>query len=277
MIFRFIAEALQQRFVPGRHQLPGLIIPGAMKSGTTSIFEYLRGHPQLLPSHKKEIHYFDLNFRRGVKWYARQFPQCVGKTIGFESSPYYLFDPRVPARVRELLPNVKLLILLRDPVERAFSHYQNNRRLGREPLSFEDAIAAEPERLCGEEERLLSDPHAVSLVHRQYSYLGRGIYHQQLTRWRTYFPAEQMLVIDAGRFFANPLAVVSEVIAFLGLDPWVPLSLVPWNEGGYRNTIKPETRSRLERYFEPHEMLLAELIGWCPSASRRISVESGGS
>lgn len=274
MPLRFLPQLVRGGGSPDRRSLPRLIIPGAMKAGTTSLFAYLEGHPQLAPSHEKEVHYFDMNFHRGPGWYARQFQRPQGHAaaaplLPFESSPYYLFEPRVPARIRELVPDVKLVILLRDPVDRAFSHYHNNRRLGRENLSFEDAIDAEEERLAGEEERLLSDPRAVSLVHKRYSYLRRGLYAEQLLRWRACFPAEQLLVVDAGRLFADPRGVLAEVLAFIGADPWEPPNFAARNEGRHGEVMRAATRSRLENFFEPHERRLADLIGWCPSAARR--------
>jgi lipopolysaccharide transport system ATP-binding protein len=275
MPLRFLPEFVRGGGgAPDRRSLPRLIIPGAMKAGTTSLFAYLEGHPQLAPSLEKEVHYFDMNFHRGPVWYARQFPRGQGHStvvspLPFESSPYYLFDPRVPARIRELVPDVKLVILLRDPVDRAFSHYHNNLRLGRENLSFEDAIDAEEERIAGEEERLLSDPQAVSLAHKRYSYLRRGLYAEQLLRWQSCFPEEQLLLVDAGRLFTDPRAVVAEVLAFVGVDPWEPPNFAARNEGRHGEAMQAATRSRLEVFYEPHEQRLSDLIGWCPSAGRR--------
>jgi hypothetical protein len=272
MPIRLIAEAVHRCLAPDARQLPQFIIPGAMKAGTTSLFEHLRGHPQLRASRDKEVHYFDMKYDRGARWYASQFPRWARvkgvPSLGFEASPYYLFDPRVPRRVRELLPRVKIVVVLRDPVDRAFSHYQNNRRLGREPLSFEEAIEAEPSRLAGEEQRLIDDPLATSWPHKWYSYLSRGLYRDQLLRWRAHFPTGQIHVIDAGRLFQCPGAVLAEVLEFLGVDPWEPSSLAPFNEGGYRETMRADTRRRLAQFFEPHERALADLIGWCPSARR---------
>lgn len=245
-----------------------------MKAGTTSLFSWLEGHPQLAASREKEVHYFDMNFHRGAGWYARQFirPRRTangGRTRPFESSPYYLFEPRVPARIRGLVPEARIVVTLRDPVDRAFSHYHNNRRLGREPLSFEEAIDAEDRRLAGEEERLLADPGYVSLVHKRYSYLRRGLYAEQLDRWMRHFLPSQILVVDASRLLADPAAVLAEVLTFLSLDPWEPSSYTALNEGRHGATMAAETRARLERFFEPHERRLADLIGWCPSATRR--------
>lgn len=261
---------LRSYVLPGA--LPSVIIPGAMKAGTTSLFGYLEGHPQIAASIEKEVHYFDHSFERGPGWYRRQFlptrfTDDGRPTLSLESSPYYMFEPRVPSRIRELVPDVRLVFLLRDPVDRAYSHYQNNLRLGRESLSFEGAIDAEEERLAGEEDRLLADPSYVSLPHRRYSYCRRGLYAEQLLRWRRHFPPHQMLVIDAARVFARPHEVLEEVLAFLGIDPWVPKSFAPLNEGRYRDPMSTAVRRRLERFFDPHERRLVDLIGWRPSAT----------
>ena len=249
--------------------LPSLVIVGAMKAGTTSLFEYLCGHPQLVPSRHKEVHFFDRGYHRGAGWYRRQFRAAswrrAGPGVTFESSPYYMYEPRVPARMRATLPEAKLVFLLRDPVDRAFSHYHNNRRLGREPLGFEEAIDAEEARLAGEEQRLLADPRSTSRRHQRCSYLARGRYAEQLVRWREHFPAGQMMVVDAGRLFDDPRRVVAEVVAFLGLDRWEPGHLRAHNEGRYGVSMRPATRRRLEEYFAPHERALCDLVGWCPS------------
>ena len=256
--------------------LPGLIIPGAMKAGTTSLFKYLEGHPQLAPAPCKEVHYFDRRFHHGPTWYRRQF--AVGRrsradrrSVACESSPYYMFEPRVPKRIHELVPDVKLVFLLRDPVERAFSHYHNNRRLDREPLDFEAALDAEDDRTLAEEERLHADPKHVSDPHRLYSYRRRGLYAEQLLRWQAYFPAEQMLVVDSRRLFTEPAAVVADVLQFVGLAPWRPRSLAARNEGRHGVTMSARARGRLEAFFAPHEERLRRLIGWCPSQRDRAA------
>lgn len=256
--------------------MPGLIIPGAMKAGTTSLFRYLEGHPQLAPAARKEVHYFDHHFHRGPAWYRRQFRTMRWTTSGTariacESSPYYMFEPRVPARVHDLVPDVKLVFLLRDPVERAFSHYHNNRRLGREPLDFEAALDAEDDRTLAEEERLRADPTHVSEPHRLYSYRRRGLYAEQLLRWQSCFAAEQILVVDSRQLFADPAAVVAEVLRFAGLAPWQPRSLAARNEGRHGDAMSARARRRLEAFFAPHEERLRRLIGWCPSQPRRTA------
>jgi hypothetical protein len=245
-----------------------------MKAGTTSLFRYLDGHPQLATAPRKEVHYFDRHFHRGPEWYRRQFAPrrsggAAGQTIACESSPYYMFEPRVPARIRDLVPDVKLVFLLRDPVERAFSHYHNNKRLDREPLDFISALDAEDDRTLAEEERLLVDPTHVSMPHRHYSYRRRGLYAEQLLRWRACFPQDRMLVVDSRRLFTEPAHVVAEVLRFVGLDAWQPRSLAAQNEGRHDKAIPAAARHQLEAFFAPHEERLRRLIGWCPSQSDR--------
>jgi hypothetical protein len=193
--------------------------------------------------------------------YGGMDPAQMEGLLTFEATPYYMFEPRVPRLVRELVPDVKLVFLLRDPVDRAFSHYHNNRRLGREPLGFEEALAAEKERLAGEEERMLADPTYVSEPHRLYSYCGRGLYAMQIERWLRHFPAAQMRFVDARRLFADPRGVLADVLAFLGLDLWEPADCEPRNQGRHDDAMAPHTRARLRAFFEPHERRLAELIG----------------
>lgn len=248
---------------------PDFLIIGAQKAGTTSCFEYLIQHPGVAPPLKKEIHFFDVpeRFRRGAGWYRAFFPVLAerhrgstSRRITGEASPYYLFHPRVPERVAELFPRVKLLALLRNPADRAYSQYQMWVRAGREPLSFEAAIDAEPERLRGTEEQLLTRDDYCSPVHRRHSYLARGIYVDQLLRWSRHFSQEQMLVLKAEDLLANPASTVGEVITFLGLPP-VELDVSERYNARSYPPLAPATRRRLLEYFEPHNRRLYDLLG----------------
>lgn len=240
-----------------------------MRCGTTSLFDCLKDHPQVAPSRRKEVHFFDLQFARGPAWYRRQFAPLRRLPDGtdsrpLESSPYYMFHPAVPARVRAVVPDARIVFLLRDPVERAISHFRKNVRDGREPLAFAEALAAEEDRLAGTAERLLADPGHVSPAHQYFSYKARGHYADQLLRWRRHFPSGQLLALDAGRMFADPAATLAELLPFLGLDPWRPPTFEVRNAS---RTDAPDDASAirgLERHFEPHQRRLHDLIGWCP-------------
>ena len=143
---------------------------GTQRGGTTSLYRWLAGHPQVQSPLDKEIQFFSVEWSRGIDWYRCHFGPTGDGRLNFEASPYYLYHPCAPARAASVLPKAKLVALLRDPVSRAWSHYHHNLRLGLESLTFADAIAAEPERLAGEAERLQADPTAVSFAHRHHSY-----------------------------------------------------------------------------------------------------------
>jgi len=244
--------------------LPSVVIIGAQKSGTTSLFNYLVQHPDVLPPLGKEVHYFDFHYARGVKWYRGRFPyrhQLRGGSLTLDASPYYLMHPLVPERVAQLLPGVKLIALLRNPVDRALSHYQHEVRAGRESLSFVEAIDKESERLAGEEERLREDPYYYSFNHHRYSYTRRGLYIEQLHRWVQYFPRTQLLVLQSEWLFRDPVAATAAVHDFLGLRSHRLERYKPFLPGNYDPAMPADLRKRLAAYFEPCNRELYRWMG----------------
>jgi len=244
--------------------VPGVLIIGAQRSGTTSLFNYLVQHPDVLPPLRKEIHYFDLHYGRGIKWYRGHFPysnQLRHGSVTLDASPYYLAHPLVPQRVAALLPEVKLVALLRNPVDRALSHYQHEIRDGRESLSFADAIEKESERLAGEEERLRRDPGYYSYNHHRFSYTRRGLYLEQLRRWLQHFPRSQLLILQSEWLFREPAAASAAVHSFLGLRHHRLEGYRPFFQGNYERAMSKELRTRLVTYFEPHNRELFRWLG----------------
>ena len=203
--------------VPAVQAMPDFFIIGAQRGGTRSLYEYLSGHPDIQPARTEEVHYFSLFFDRGRRWFLSQFPPLGPGQITGEASPYYLFHPLAAERLHAVAPEAKLIVLLRNPVDRAFSHYQLEVRQGNEPLSFEEAIAAESSRLAGEVERILDDDTYASFAHQHYSYLARGRYVEQLRRWFSLFPRDQFLVLKSENFYRDPAAGYRQVTDFLGL------------------------------------------------------------
>lgn len=245
--------------------LPDAVILGAQKSGTSSLHNYLTQQPGVIAPLVKEVHYFDLNYARGETWYRAHFGRRDEAGINLDSSPYYLFHPAVPERMRPLLPDAKLIVLLRDPVRRAYSHYWHEHARGREKLSFEAAIDAEPARLEDIEAALVRGDIDRSEAHQHLSYLARGSYAEQLERWFALYPRERVLVLRFEDLVRQPLAVLNETLAFLGLPPAASANL------GARNTrryppMADATAARLREYFEPHnrklETLLGRSMGW---------------
>ena len=206
--------------------LPDFLILGAQKSGTTSLFQYLMQHHQIASSFNKEVHYFDWNYSRGASWYRAFFPtrqhvarreRSLGRYLCGEATPYYLFHPDVPRRVHSLLPAAKFIVVLRNPVERAYSHYQHSVARGHETCSFEEAIDREPERLLGEEEKLLREENYISKPHIRHSYFSRGCYADQLQRWLEHYPLESFVIVRADELGADPQRVCDAITGFLEL------------------------------------------------------------
>jgi Sulfotransferase domain len=272
---RWSAQAYA-RPTAGLRLLPDYLIIGAQRAGTTSLHRYLIQHPGVRTTLRtKGVHFFDTAYGRGMSWYASRFPTkltawYVARRHGVElrtgeASPYYLFHPLVPDRVAEHLPQVKLIALLRDPVQRAYSHYQHEVARGFETLPFEEAIEAEPARLAGEAEHMAADPAYRSFEHQHHSYLARGCYAEQLDRWRARFDDRQLLVLSSERFFAEPEPTFARVLEFLELPAFSPAAWEKHNAHDYRQ-MGGEVRGRLvEHYREPNRRLYESLgddFGW---------------
>ncbi len=229
--------------------MPGFLIIGARKCGTTFLYDLLTRHPCVEPAAKKELHYFDILFEEeGLEWYRRCFPAPRWKdgrmTITGEATPYLDASHVVPQRVARVLPRARLIALLRDPVDRAYSDYQQARRKGREPLTFEEAIEAEKTQ---------------TLAGRQYLY--RSTYVHHLLRWSKYFGEEQTLVLKSEDFFERAQGTLERVLDFLDLPNWEPEASEKRNKGKYEPEMDPATRQQLEEYFEPHNKRLYEHWG----------------
>ena len=258
--------------------LPDFIVIGAAKSGTTTLYASLIGHPLVKPcateaAHfggTKEVHYFDYNFWRGTDWYRAHFP-LEQERIAFEreherpfltgeATPSYISNHWAPSRIRALLPNVALIAVLRNPVDRAYSQFQMSRREGLEELDFEDAISCEDERLECELVRIRADPLYNSWDFGRWSYLARSRYAEQLERWLEIFPRKQFLFLKSEDLSANPSRAVALAYDFLDLPPHRKDEVIRLHTGEYTD-MPPDLRRRLTDYFRPYNERLYELIG----------------
>lgn len=239
--------------------LPDFLILGAQKAGTTALYAYLRWHPQITGPSFKEVSFFDRHYARGERWYRAHLPVRHRGLVG-EASPSYLFHPLAPERVARMLPDARLIALLRNPVDRAFSHYQHEVALGREQLSFEDALAREQERMEGELEHMLRDPVYFSHAWWNYTYAARGRYADQLERWFAAVSREQLLVLLTDDLAADTAGTYRRVLDFLGVDPRGLDSYPRIFEREYGG-MSPETRAQLAAVFAEPNGRLAELLG----------------
>lgn len=239
--------------------LPDFLVIGAQRAGTTALYEYLRRHPDIAGPAWKEVNYFDVHYRRGEAWYRGHFPMRSHAIVG-EASPSYLFHPLAPRRVGALLPDVRLIALLRNPVDRALSHYHHEVDLGREPLAFDEALEREEERMRGELERMLGDPTYFSHAWWNHTYVARGRFAEQLERWLAVFPREQLLVLTSEELFDQPGQTYARVLDFLRAGPH-ELGSYPRVFGREYSQMRPETRLRLADYYAEPNAQISELLG----------------
>lgn len=262
--------------------LPDFLIIGGQRCGTSSLYYYLTEQHGVVAASTKEIHFFDDFYSNGLAWYRAQFPTWTYKYyvenvrkrhfLSGEASPYYIFHPHAPRRISEVLPHVKLLLLLRNPIDRAYSQHWLEVMGNYETLSFEDAIKCEQERTAGEREKMLSDENYHSFKHRRFTYLTRGVYIDQILYWMNYFPREQFLFLKTEDLYTNPASTVRQTLEFLG----VPSETIDTNreykkykvpsKTGYKMKdsapkMDPTTRNSLVEYFKPYNARLYEFLG----------------
>ncbi|MDQ6819886.1 MAG: sulfotransferase domain-containing protein [Actinomycetota bacterium] len=251
--------------------LPDFVIIGAAKAGTTSLYAWLGQHPFVARASQKEVHYFDYNHYRGEDWYRRHFPLASERDlftarhgrpfITGEASPSYVSHEWAPQRLAGLLPDAKIIVALREPVDRAYSHFQMSRREEEEPFdSFEAAVAAEEQRLAPELARSKADPRYRSWPIGCWSYLMRSSYAEQLERWFALLPREQFHILTLEDLSAQPQETLDQVHEFLELPPHVYEGLKPLHTATY-DPIDRATRAQLADYFRPMNERLYELLG----------------
>ncbi|GAB1821180.1 hypothetical protein HerbRD11066_43440 [Herbidospora sp. RD11066] len=254
------------RLTGGARMLPSFLIVGAQRCGTTSLYRALSQHPQVAkPVLRKGVHYFDMAYGRSLSWYRAHFPLRRTGMLAFESSPYYLFHPLAGLRIAWDLPDVKIVVLVRDPVERAISAHAHELARGFESEpSFARAVELEPERLAGENARLCAAPLSSSHAHRHHAYLARGRYAEQLARLDPIIARDRIKVIDSGRFFTDPLPVYADLLDFLGLPPAADPVFDRHNARTHAE-IDPALRTRLSNDFLPWDALLLPWLDATPS------------
>ena len=229
--------------------LPDFVVIGAPKCGTTFFYHLLSKHPYVQPAAFKEVHFFDLLYEEGVEWYRQCFlppEQKDGrKTITGDGTPSYLFHPQAPERMAEVIPEARLIALLRNPVDRSYSAYHHRARHKDEIETFEESVRA-------------------SLDAPNQGFLSQSIYVDHLLRWRRFFSEEQLLILKSEDFSEDTLGTLKRALDFLDLPDWEPEAADLGdrvNKGKYSEGMSPEIRKRLEEFFEPHNQRLYEYLG----------------
>lgn len=256
---------------------PDFLIVGAQRCGTTSMFKTLIQHPLVVrPFLRKGVHYFDLRHDNGINWYRGHFPVAAtsrarrlgrGRPLTGESSPYYMFHPRAPARYAGDLPDARVLVLLRDPVERAYSGHSHELARGFETEPFEQALELEQDRIAGERQRMLDEPGYESRDWQHHAYVTRGQYIEQLEELERRVGRGRLHVVDSQDFFTDPRPVFAAVLRFLGLEPAGGIVFEQHNARS-RAPMPESVRRRLDEHFRGYDERLATWWGRTPSWRR---------
>jgi tetratricopeptide (TPR) repeat protein len=234
---------------------PSFIIAGATKCGTTSLYKYLERHPQILVSRKKEVNFFNRHFTLGLNWYLAQFPFLDDRFITGEASPNYFDSPVTARNIYQTFPKIKLIILLRNPIEKAVSWHYHKFNKGLEKNSLKEAIFEEMESLSS----LSSEQLSQSGYKHPNNLLG-SLYYYRIQPWVNLFSREQILIIKSEELYQNTSSIMKEVYNFLDLPQHQAFQYQSWNTGSYA-TIDADTRKILADYFQPYNQKLEEFLG----------------
>lgn len=245
---------------------PSFFIIGTQKGGTTSLFNYLIQHPDILSPHHKEMRFFDKYFDYGFDWYNYYYPKFQKGKITGEASPEYLYNIHTPQRMHQAYPGAKIIVMLRNPIDRAFSNYNMIKSWGEEPLSFEEAIETEIERTKEEKQQLLAGtPLRFLYKVMHYTYADRGFYSKQLKHWFKYFDKSQFYFIRSEDFFADPKQQTAFVLDFLDLNRsdsiLDAIKFKVANKGTYQSELGDQVRESLTELYQTEEEELDKLLG----------------
>lgn len=243
-------------------KLPDFLIIGAQKAGTTSLHHYLSQNVKIKAGVIKEAQFFNMNYVRGHQYYRSIFP-FDDDFLTFDATPDYLDHPDVPELCHQLLPKAKLIIMMREPVSRAFSHFNFVQKYDRfeSELTFEQALAREEDRVNKALAMRNSDPYTAARHLSNYGYKIKGLYHQHICNWLKYYDKKRMLFIEFSEFVKNPQQSMDEVCEFLDIPPHQLKSAEIKNKTSYDNTLDTNTRDQLLEFYHPHNQKLYELIG----------------
>lgn len=242
--------------------LPNFIIPGAQKCGTTSLYLDLKQHPEIRLSRSKEVWYFDRDYHKGLPWYRSNFPLWSAQKLSIgDVTPSYLDHPKSAERIKALIPNCRLIFILRDPVERAYSHYFHSRRLGVEPIeSFEEAVELESKRLGNVCNELESGRLDYSCEYTYWGYLSKGHYYKNLQKYFAIFNHDQILVLWSNEYDKNPELILNRIAEHLEIRSWNWDVKGKANVGDNKLPLPSKAYDGLLGCFEESDRKLGELI-----------------
>lgn len=233
------------------------LICGAQKSGTSAIDLHMRDHPSICMGEHKELHYFDSDHffsdhRRTYDLYHQHFRPPNARSLIGEATPIYMYWKTAPKRIYDYNSRIKIIIILRNPIDRAYSHWNMIRHRGDEKLSFAEALHAEEQRLT----------QAFPLQSRSYSYASRGFYTEQLYRIWSFFSRDQVLVLQYDLLRDKPFTAMNTICDFLGISHFRKLKEYRARAYPYPGEMDHSSRSYLFSLFESEIRRLEKELGW---------------
>ncbi len=249
--------------------LPDFIIIGESKCGTTSLYNYMIQHPAIKPALTKEINFFNWSYDKPQNWYNAHFPTKFKKKFSKnvfkkpfltgEATPLYLFNSQVPKRMFKIIPNVKIIIVLRNPIDRAYSHYHDlGVRLGGEKRTFGDAIRSELKIL--EEKNYVITDYDGNFTDRLYQYVVRGIYLDHLKIWMDVYPVKQFLILKTEELEKNPSEILDSVFKFLSIPDYDKINFEKKHNVSKYEPMNEQSRKMLKEFFKPHNKNLYKFL-----------------
>lgn len=247
---------------PGLRQLPKFLLVGIQKGGSSSLYKYICAHPEVKRAFVKEPNYFLRWYHEKTwNWYRAQFPLKSSKYITGEATPNYMINPHLPQRIHQHLPDVKIIMVLREPLARAISHYHHSVKYGWESRDLKTALTSDSELCEDEYKKIAQDPDYYSHDYIKHAYLHKGLYSLHLKPWITQFGLENLLIIETGQLQNQATEVYKKLTDFLEIKSWVPDEFKHHNTG---NSTKPKLDfdvEQLKDYFETSNTELQKLLG----------------
>ena len=248
--------------------LPDFLVIGVGRGGTTSCFHYLSQHPSIIGSAYDEIGFFDENFHLGLNWYRSMFPtkflkkkiaKKFGKCLTYDVTPAYIRKPWVARRIKELFPEIKLIVLLRNPVDKAYSHYHSSIKSGVQKYSFEEMVEEDIKTFQKFENTnsIIDDEYFRNYIEK--SQLGRGLYAQQLKIWFELFDPKQILILTSEELSTETNKAMNKIFQFLDLPDYEIPDTVKRSTANYTN-MKMDTRKKLISFFSKYNQDLFKLL-----------------
>ena len=246
--------------------LPQCFVIGVVRSGTTSLYHYLSQHPSIAPAAYDELGYFDDNYHLGVNWYKSLFPTKFtknriikkhGKFLTYDVTPFYIYNPLVAKRIFESFPKAKIISNLRNPIDRAYSNYNDAVEMGDIKIPFEEVVQIAMDEIDKNKSKLNNEAYIVDTFYE--NILARGFYADQLKIWFKKFQKNQLLMVQSEDLAQKTDQILTKIFEFLDLPYFKIKDLTKQNKREYP-PMKAETRKLLIEFYRPYNEKLYNLI-----------------